>query len=215
VTIVQPRFEGAAPVRSEKFRAVDLLDYLADIQEAAERTRLPNPPLKAGDHCGFCAKARTCPELEKRQHALITADFGAVLPYDVKALALALTDVPLAKLRIKALEEFAYAEATRGVDIPGWKIVDKVAHRQWKSEGDLIMWAEKAALDPFKPREVISPAQMEEKIKATAPRGKKKEAAAVLEPMVEKISSGTVLVPVGDKRPPAKMIAAVDFPALT
>jgi hypothetical protein len=76
------------------------------------------------------------------------------------------------------------------------------------------MWAEKAALDPFKPREVISPAQMEEKIKATAPRGKKTEAVRVLEPMVEKISSGTVLVPCGDKRPPAKTIAAVDFPAL-
>jgi hypothetical protein len=55
---------------------------------------------------------------------------------------------------------------------------------------------------------------MEVKLKETAPRGKKKEAAGVLEPMVERISSGTVLVPVADKRPPAKTIAAQDFPAL-
>jgi hypothetical protein len=214
VTIVQPRFEGAAPVRSEKFRAIELLEYLADIHEAAERTRLPNPPLVAGDHCGFCPKARTCPELEKRQHALIATDFGPIAKYDVAALAIALGNVSLVKQRIKAIEEFAYTEAQRGIEIPGYKLVDKIAHRAWKSEGEMILWAESIALDPFKPREVISPAAMEAKLKETAPRGKKAGAAALLEPFVERISSGTALVPVTDKRPPAKQIAAQDFPAL-
>lgn len=216
MTIVQPRYEGADPVRSWKFKAIELLDFTADLEEAAERTRLPNAPLVAGDHCKFCPAARTCPELEKRQHALIAAEFSAVVPYDPKALAAALAAVPLVKERIKAIEEFAYAEATAGRfgQEHGFKLVDKVARRQWKSEGDVALWAEAHGVDPYAPREVLSPNQIEEKLKAAAPRGKKKAAGAVLEQFVVRVSSGTALVPVADARPPAQRIETGDFPAL-
>jgi hypothetical protein len=216
VTIVQPRFEGAAPVRSEKFKALELLDFAADVQEAAEKTRLPNPPVVAGEHCKFCPKARTCPELEKRQTALLTVQFPIIagVEYDLPALATALGSIALVKERIKAIEEFAYAEATRGIEIPGYKLVDKIARRQWISEGDVIEWAQKNAIDPYEPRSILSPAKIEEKLKEAAPRGKKKEAGKVLEPFVTKVSSGTALVPIADNRPPAKRIEAQDFPAL-
>ena len=79
----------------------------------------------------------------------------------------------------------------------------------------MIEWAQAQALDPYAPRELLSPAQMEKKISADAPRGKKKEAGKVLEPFVEKVSSGTALVPVADDRPPAKLVTAQDFEALT
>lgn len=215
VTIAQPRFEGAAPIRSEKFKAVELLDFVADIQEAAAKTRMPNPPLVAGDHCKFCPAARQCPELEKRQHALLASDFGPVAQYDVAALATALGQVALVKERIKAIEEFAYVEANRGIEIPGYKLVAKVARRQWKSEGDVIEWAQKAGLDPYEPRTVLSPNQIENKLKEAAPRGKKKAAGEVLEKFVERVSSGNALVPVADNRAPVKLVESKDFPALT
>ena len=214
VTIAQPRFEGAAPVRSEKFRAVELIDFMADVQDAAEKTRLPDPPLAAGEHCKFCPKARTCPELEKKHHALIAAEFGAVANYDVAALAAALGSLALVKERIKAIEEFAYSEATRGVEIPGWKLVDKVARRKWKSEGDVIEWAQKNAIDPYEPRALLSPAQIEVKLKETAPKGKKKDAGKVLEPFVERVSSGTALVPAADNRLAVKRTTESDFAVL-
>jgi hypothetical protein len=70
-------------------------------------------------------------------------------------------------------------------------------------------------MEPWAPRELLSPAQMEEKIKEAAPRGKKKEAIAVLAPFIESKSSGTALVPVSDDRPPAKQqITAQDFPVV-
>lgn len=213
--VVQPRFEGAQPVRDYQFKAVQLLDFAADIQEAAERSRQPKPVLVVGEHCKFCPNARTCPELEKRQHALVAAEFGPVAQYDVKALAAALGSVALVKERIKAIEEFAYGEATRGVDIPGYKLVDKRATRQWISEGDVIEWAQKNAIDPYEPRSIVSPAKLEERIKEGAPKGKKKEAAKVLEPFYSKVSSGTTLVPIADNRPPVKLIASEDFPALS
>lgn len=211
LTICQPRHEGAAPVRSWSFKAYEILDFIADLKDAANLTRQRNAPLKAGDHCKFCPVARTCPELERHQHELVAAEFSPAVAYDPVKLAAALTSIPLVKERIKALEEFAYAEASRGAAIPGFKLVDKRAQRKWKSEGDVIEWAQSNALDPYAPRELLSPAQLEKKLGESAPKGKKKEAGKVLEPFVEKVSSGTVLVPASDERPPAKMISVDDF----
>lgn len=216
VVIVQPRFEGAKPVRRWTFKAYEILDFAGDVKTAAHKTRLPNPPLAAGDHCKFCPKARTCPELEKKQHAIIELDFATmpVAAYEPLKLAGALAAIPLVKERIKAIEEFAYAEATAGKEIPGYKLVEKRANRKWKSEGDVIEWAEKVAIDPYAPRELLSPAQLEKRLAVDAPKGKKKEAGKALEPFVERVSSGMALVPVSDDRPPAKLVQANDFPQL-
>lgn len=219
IRVVQPRFEGAQPTRDFTFKAVDILNFAADVHDAANLSRQANAPFKAGDHCKFCPHAKDCPELEKRQHALIAADFplvdaikpGAIAQYDPVKLAAALVSIPLVKERIKAIEEFAYAEALAGKDIPGFKLVDKRATRKWKSEDAVILWAEERAIDPYAPREVMSPAQLEKALAATAPKGKKKEAGKVLEPLVEKVSSGTALVAASDERPPAKLVTANDF----
>jgi hypothetical protein len=210
--VVQPRYEAAEPVRTETFRAVDLIDFAADVIEGAERTRLPNPPRVAGEHCGFCPKRRTCPELEKRQRAI--AELNDVSVLDTATVGELLRSIPLVQQRITAIEEHAYKLACQGIEIPGHKLVAKMPRRKWKSEGDVIMWAQNAAIDPYAPREVLSPAQLEEKVKATAPRGKKKEAAAVLEQFVERVSSGTALVPLSDKRPPVQRVGVDDVAAV-
>ena len=214
VTIVQPRFEGAAPERSWVFDAPDILDFVADVKAAAARSREKDAPLAAGDHCKFCPKAASCPELEKKRHAVMAAEFADVSALTPERVAAALADIPLLKGRITAIEEYAYAQATAGVEIPGYKLVDKRPVRKWKSEGDVIMWAQAVAVDCYAPREVLSPAQLEKALAKDAPRGKKKEFVKVLEPFIEKVSSGTALVPVSDERPPAKVVTAVDFPLL-
>lgn len=211
VTIVQPRYEGAKPVRDYTFKAVELIDFLADLKEAANATRVPNPAYSAGDHCTFCAGRPTCPELERHQHALTAAEFADVPALSPERLGQALLAIPAVKARIKALEEAAYDMAVRGTEIPGFKLVDKRPTRKWKSDGDVIEWAQAQAIDPWAPRELLSPAQLEKKIAADAPRGKKKDAGKVLEPFVEKVSSGTALVPIADDRPPAKVVSAEDF----
>jgi hypothetical protein len=211
VTIVQPRFEGARPIRSWKFPAPQILDFAHDIQVAAQATRLPDAPLVAGDHCRFCPAAATCPELERKQHALLAAEFAGVPALTPAQLGTALVAIPQVKERIKAIEEYAYQQALNGVEIPGFKLVDKRPVRKWKSEGEVAMWAQSLAIDPYAPRELMSPAQLEKKLAETAPRGKKKEAGRVLDPFVEKVSSGTALVPMTDDRAPAKVVNADDF----
>lgn len=212
ITIVQPRFESAKPVRDYTFKAVDILEFVADLKIAADKTRLPNPELVAGPQCkAFCPNARTCPELERMHHAIVAADFTSVSVYDPAKLAAALVAIPLVKERIKAIEEFGYAEAIRGAVIPGFKLVDKRPTRKWINDADVKQWATMFGVDPYAPAELLSPAQLEKKLEATAPKGKKKDAGRVIEPLVQKISSGLALVPISDDRVPAKLITIDDF----
>lgn len=211
IVIVQPRHEGAAPVRDFKFKATDILDFMADLQDAAAKTRLPDPPLAAGDWCKFCPAARTCPELERKQHALLAAEFSSVVAYDPVALAQALAAIPQVKERIKAIEEFAYAAATRGERIPGYKLVAKRPTRVWNSEGDVVEWAKANAVDPYEAPKLKSPAQMEKAVSEGAPRGKKKDAIAPLQAFISSVSSGTALVPESDERPAYQPLSATDF----
>jgi hypothetical protein len=211
VTIVQPRFEGAKPIRSWSFPGHEILDFAGDIRVAAVKSRQEGAPLVAGDHCKFCPASKDCVELEKRQHAILVADFAALPQVAPAKLAQALADIPLVKERIRAIEEHAYALATAGTDIPGFKLVDKVARRKWKNAGDVIVWAQANAIDPYAPKELLSVAQLEKKLGESAPKGKKKEAGKVLEPFVVKESSGTALVPISDARAPAKRISIEDF----
>jgi hypothetical protein len=204
-TIVQPLFEGARPVRDDKFSAHEIMAFIADVQAAAVRTHEKNAPLVAGEHCKFCPAAATCPELEKRQVALVAADFSNLPSVPLAKLAEALKFIPLVKERIKAIEEHAYAEAQKG-DIPGYKLVDKRATRRWIDEAAVKVWADASNVNPYAPLEILSPAQMEKKVG--------KGAKAALADLIESKSSGTVLVPTEDDRPPAKRITAADFPAL-
>lgn len=206
VTIVQPRFEGAPPVRDFHFKARDIFAFIEQVQSAAVETRKKDAPLAAGDHCKFCPAARTCPELEKRHHALVAADFAVLPTVTPEKLAQALISIPLIKERIKAIEEHAYAEAQKGVIIPGYKLVDKRPTRRWKSEADVVFWGEEHKIDPYAPRELLSPAQLEKKAGKIFSKS--------LAEHIESKSSGTVLVPEADDRPPAKHITADDFAVL-
>jgi hypothetical protein len=203
VTIVQPRFEGAPPVRTWAFPVGEIIDFIDTIHKAAEETRKPGANLLAGEHCKFCPAARTCPELEKRHHALVAQDFDSLPSVAPQKLATALAAIPLVKERIKAIEEFAYAEATRGVEIPGYKLVDKRATRKWKDEGEVRLALGDRA-EAFDPPSLKSPAQMEKTLG-------KPMYTKLCAPFVESKSSGTVLVPVTDDRPQAKLISAADF----
>jgi hypothetical protein len=208
-TIVQPLYEGARPVRDDKFSAHEIMAFIADVQAAAVRTHEKNSPLVAGDHCGFCPARRDCPELKKREVVVMAADFSNLPSVPMAKLAEALRFIPLVKERIKAIEEHAYAEAQKG-EIPGFKLVDKRATRRWKDEDELRAWAQtNLTPDPrviYAPQEVLSPAQLEKKLG--------KDSKKSLADLIESKSSGTVLVPVEDDRPPAKRITAADFPAL-
>lgn len=205
VTIVQPRIEHEeGRVRDWTFPAQDLLDFAADAEENASRTQDVNAPLVPGaSQCQWCPARHKCPALEEKQHALVAAEFKEMAPYDPQALAKALDTIPLVEARIKAIREFAYAEAERGNVVPGYKLVAKRGTRKWIDDVAVRAWCETRGVEPFEEPKMRSPAQVEKE----CTKDQKKELAD----MTLTVSSGHALVPESDKRPAAHLALATDF----
>jgi hypothetical protein len=207
LVVIQPRCgDPANAVREWEMDAIDLIDFRADLKGYINATLDPNAPLIPGKHCGFCLKPPNCEALNNKQQVLARLEFRQDLSYDPDKLALALESVPMMKAWIKAVDEFAYAEAEAGRLIPRHKLVAKIGRRKWKDEED----ARSTLLDLCAPEKVMkapslkSPAQVEKEI------GK-----GIIDGMTTTESSGHVLVPETDKRLPVKPAAQQEFAAVT
>lgn len=211
-TIVQPRcVHPDGPIRSETYTAFDLLDWAADLVTYVEETEKPDAALVPGNHCRFCPAAAVCPALQAHSLQLAKAEFGPVTAYDPEKLAEALRLADHAEAWAKAVREFAYAEATRGREPPGFKLVAKRATRKWVDESLVEAALQKnglAAADIHEAPALKSPAQIEKLI------GKKAFGSFEAEYVVKE-STGNALVPVTDPRPAVRVFdAAAEFPAL-
>jgi hypothetical protein len=213
MVICQPRaFHPDGPIRSWTIPVTTLLDFAADLVDAAKRTEDPNAILVSGDWCRFCSAAPICPLLHSTALESAKRDFSPVLPYDPAELARALSVIPAVKAWAKSVEEFAQAEAERGIVLPGFKLVPKRASRRWKhEEGDietaLLLEYGLSYLDVTK-TSLKTPAQIEALL--TDKEMKKK-----LEELVIKESSGNTLAPLSDKRKASKSSIETDFTVVT
>jgi hypothetical protein len=212
VRIVQPRLEiDGQKIRDWTFDGKTIMAFAADLIDAANRASQPDAPLNAGYWCRktFCPAARTCPKIEEYQHAMVAADFDVNMPVTAETLAKvaqALDMVGPLEAKIKQVEAYAYELANRGLEIPGYKLVEKRATRKWKDAEQVVAWAKAKAIDPYAEPDLLSVAQLEKKLK----KPEKEE----LVQFYEKVSSGTTLVPASDNRPVANRITADDFAAL-
>lgn len=202
VVIVQPRLAHAdGYVRSAEFDAVELLDFAADLCDAARATEALDAPRVPGTvQCRWCKAAPKCPELRaEAQELAMRPDFGAVMAYDAEELARVLRMVPRVRSFLARLDAFAYGEQLRGNDIPGFKLVAKRPTRRWRSEEEVILWgrgpADISSEVMYRERELKSPAQMEKLLEG--------QLKSDMAQFVVKESSGLVLVPVEDPRPEA------------
>lgn len=207
LTIVQPRApHRAGPVRRWLTDPVHLMDFQADLAEAAQRTQDPDAPLKAGDWCGWCpgkfVDGQMCPALHKASIADAMAEFADVV-------ASALPDTRIAELLektdliedgIRAIRSEAFHRAQGGAKIPGWKLVQKRAQRKWVSDAPVI--ARRLAHDyrlledDIYDKKLRSPAQIEKLVP--------KPERAALADLVTAESSGTTLARETDRRAEAK-----------
>jgi hypothetical protein len=210
--IIQPRV--AVPVKRCTIDSLELLEWSADLIDAARATQAVGAPAVAGDHCRFCLAKPACITYEL--HALEAArdDFDVIEgseitvsmpdPAELSAedLARRLDLVPLLKDWIKTLEAMAFQRLQRKDAIPGWKLVAKKATRKWRDEDAALTWLLDQGLaewDTVK-RAPISPAQAEKLV-----RDKTGIAA-----LVTTESSGLTLVPDTDNRPAVTNVSAQD-----
>jgi len=164
---------------------------LAAIEVSQQGADTPN----AGSHCRYCPAHAVCPAktgVAQQALRLPTAQ--------VEALNEALGLIPELEDWIKAVRKTAYEALERGVQLEGYKLVNKRPSRVWADEQEIIkaLAKEKNVLisDAYE-RKLKSPAQMEKLFKQIGVDPEK------LSDYIVSVSSGTTIAPVSDKRPDA------------
>jgi hypothetical protein len=222
VGIVQPRYDHPdGAIRIVDFDVSDLVDLHADVADATQNVALARQAFgsKGWDQkflvpsekgCRWCPASAKCPMLKQKAQSLAKQVFAPNTPYDPLALAQTLDFLPILEGWIKNTREFAYGEAEKGTPIPDYKLVEKTAVRKWKEDIIPARVAKTLGVEVtelFKPAELIN---IGDAVKL-APGKNAKERDEVLEPFVDRKSSGHTLVHISDKRDPVRIDAKAAF----
>ena len=163
-----------------------------DLVRAVMASEQPDAKLAMGDHCKWCAAKPICPQMTgsaDRALRVVMKDLNA------DQLGSYLTQADQLEGWIKDLRGLATQLLENNMPVPGYKLVNKQARRQWADEAK----AAAALHDMGLPRseifkeELLSPAQAEKVLK--------KSKTALPDALVKSVSSGTTLAPVDDPRP--------------
>ncbi len=165
-------------------------EFERELVRAVKIASQEDAPLAQGDHCRWCAAKPICPQITG---AVDRAIKQQIVNLDVDTLAQHLHTADLLEGWIKDLRALAFGLLEQGATVPGYKLVQKQARRQWVDEGKAAQWLIAQKVNPTKVAEVISPAQAEKELK--------KSKVALPDDLVVAVSSGTTLAPGDDPRP--------------
>lgn len=218
--IIQPRApHNAGPVRSYEMDLLDLFEFEDRLALAAAETDKPDAAFKAGEWCRFCPAQPICPTVRVARLSAAADEFGDVgEPITLtppgglspERLGNVLKEADMIGNYVKAVQEYAHAQACNGNMPEGFKLVAKRAIRKWVNEE-----AAKGALydlgatndDILTEPKLKSPAQLEKLF----PGKNAKARGEAMADLVVKQSSGLNLAPIEDPRPAVKADAASEF----
>jgi hypothetical protein len=160
---------------------------------AVKAAQQPDAGLKAGDHCRWCAAKPVCPQMtgEVERAALVK-----IKEIDAATLGQYLAKADVLEDWITDLRALAFQMLEKNIPVPGYKLVQKQARRQWADEAKAIAALHDMGVprgELFSPEEIRSPAQMEKVLK--------KRKLALPDDLVKSVSSGTTLASEDDSRP--------------
>jgi hypothetical protein len=183
--IVQP------PYVKRWVTTLDRVDaFEKELAAAVKIAMKPDAPLASGDHCKWCAAKPVCPVMTGAVDRALKVKVDA-LPMD--QIAHYLDQAPLVEAFIRDLQQLAHGLLESGTKVPGWKLVNKRATRQWTNEDKAEAWMEARGIYPLQEPKLKSPAQAEKDMK------KMKE--KLPDDLVVAVSSGSTLAPESDSRP--------------
>lgn len=218
--IIQPRAPHLlGSIRSYDIDLLDLFEFEDTLTKAAAETDKPDAPFKAGEWCRFCPAQPICPTVRAARLAAAAAEFGDVgeaitlTPPEglsPERLGNVLKEADMIGNYVKAVQEYAHAQACNGNMPEGFKLVAKRAIRKWASEEaaktklyDLGATNDDILTEP----KLKSPAQLEKLF----PGKNAKARGEAMADLVVKQSSGLNLAPIEDPRPAVKADAASEF----
>lgn len=183
--IVQP------PYVKRWLTTIDRVKAFEDQLVAAVKVALkPDAPLASGDHCKWCAAKPVCPVMTGAVDRALKEQLDA-LPLD--QIGHYMNQLPQIEAFLKDLQQLAHWLIEEGKTIPGWKLVNKRATRQWVDEDKAVAFLSSAGVEAWADPKPISP--------AVAEKALKKAKIELPDDLVVAVSSGSTLAPESDPRP--------------
>lgn len=252
--VIQPRIthhpKGA--VRQWSCGPLELAEFQAEIEEAiaaAERAEGALPEhlshhLRPGPWCRWCDAETVCPARERGALAAAYGEpalarqldgIGLPAPADLglDRVAHILRHSDMLTTWLRAVENYAKEQMMSGRKVPGHKLVEAQARRQWNGDPEAIaarlidLSGRNLDWDDVMPRELLDITKAEAKLveiaRSAAPKGGKDKASraardALAFLTLRQSSGNLVLVPEHDARPAvdraATMFAGVALPPL-
>lgn len=215
-TICQPRV--SPPVSTVDVSADEFRSEVRDLMAGYEAAKSPDAPRHAGSHCRYCPALASCREHRAMVATTVGADFDlasktpislpAVEKLDNTQLARVMDLADLLTEYAKAVKAEANTRMMRGQKIPGWKVVEKRANREWidaaKTSQALGAILGSAA---YTVPELLSPAQMEKALKSAGAD------PSIVADLAHKPAAGLSIAPESDKRKEVVPESVDDFSA--
>ena len=172
-----------------------IIKFEKDLIAAVRESEKPDAKLQQGSHCKWCQAKPICPRFTGAVDRALKVKLDAL---DVEHINAYLKNADLLDEWIRDLRALASQMADNGIVLPDWKLVQKRAVRKWMSDDEAAQALQALGVSPFKPQEIISPAQAEKALKPSK--------QVLPEGLTKAESSGTTLVPRSDPRPEALLI---------
>lgn len=198
LVIVQPPY-----VRRWMTTPDRVAQFETELLRAVKLSRQPDAPMAHGDHCRWCPAKPICPILTGAVDRAVQAKLEA-MPVD--QIGYYLEQVPMIEQFISDLKALAHTMIEAGQPVPGWKLVNKRATRQWTDPIEAAMFLYGAGIEPYEEK-IISPAAAEKLLK--------KAKIPFADGLVVAVSSGSTLAPASDPRPDAVQIGQQLMSALS
>jgi len=198
LVIVQPPY-----VRRWTTTPEYVAQFETELLRAVKLSRQPDAPMAHGEHCRWCPAKPICPILTGAVDRAVQAKLEA-MPTD--QIAYYLEQVPMIEQFISDLKGLAQNLIESGQPVPGWKLVNKRATRQWTNPEEASLFLLASDIEPYE-QKLISPAAAEKLLK--------KVKIPFADGLVVAVSSGSTLAPASDPRPDAVQIGQQLMSALS
>lgn len=226
LTIVQPRARDAEEVgvvRDWTFSVADLLEFVVEVETAIAKAKTDDSQLSIGDWCRWCPAAAICPARERQAAEAATLDFADValvdttdLPdprdMDVERLSRVVAGLTLIQSWAAQCQERLEALVLAGIEVPGWKAVEKIGRAKWIEDPLKVTAAAQLEFgideDQIMPRKLATIGEVEKLLKGAG--ATKDDIDSFKLKFTVKESSGLTIAPISDRRPAINPLADFD-----
>lgn len=167
-----------------------IAQFEQQLVKAVKQAQSADAILKAGEHCRWCAAKPICPQMTGAVDRAVQVQLKEI---NAATLSQYLAQADILEGWITDLRALAFQMLEKNLPVPGYKLVQKQARRQWTDETKAAKWLAEQGVATHKEPEVISPAQAEKDLK--------KSKVALPDDLVKSVSSGTTLASEDDSRP--------------